>query len=84
MSSAEFTEWMAFYSMEPFGWWADSRGPALVATMIQNRDLREDEQPVKMIDLMANDPPEPQTGPQMAQFARMLTIGLGGEDKKNG
>ena len=49
MSSAEFTEWIAFYGLEPFGWWAESRGPALVATMIQNRDLREDEQPVKMM-----------------------------------
>lgn len=80
MSSAEFSEWMAFYTLEPFGWWANSRGPALIATMIQNRDLREDEDPIQLQDLMANDPPEPrtQTAAEMKSIASMITIANGG------
>lgn len=78
MSSAEFSEWMEFYQLEPFGREADFQGYALTAATIVNRSLQKGEKAVKVDDFMPKDPPPPQTTDQMLQFARMLTIGLGG------
>lgn len=84
MSSEEFGEWIAFYQHEPFGWQAESFGPALVALMIQHRSLGENEEPLKMEDLMVKDDWEPayQSADSMKQLAMAYTIALGGTVKE--
>jgi hypothetical protein len=85
MSSAEFSEWIEFYKLEPFGRDAEYEGHALTAAMVQWRSLGKDEKPVKVEDLMPKEPTpaKPQTSAQMKQFASMMAIaGMGTiEDK---
>jgi hypothetical protein len=81
MSSAEFTEWAAFYSLEPFGRQADFQGHAQTAAMIYNVNRGKNDKPLKVEELMPQEPKEPQTTDQMLQFAKMITIGMGGEAK---
>lgn len=79
MSSAEFSEWIEFYKLEPFGRDADFLGHAQTAAMIQWRSLGKDEKPVKVEDLMPSEPKPPQSVDQMKQMASLLTIGMGGK-----
>ena len=83
MSSLEFSEWIEFYKLEPFGRDADFQGHAQTVAMIYNRTRGKDDKPLKVEDFMPREPDPPQTNDQMLQFAHMLTIGLGGtiEDK---
>jgi hypothetical protein len=81
MSSAEFSEWIAFYELEPFGRQADFQGHAQTAAMIYNVHRGEKDKPIKVEDLMPKEPKPPQTASQMKQFAEMMTIGLGGTIK---
>jgi hypothetical protein len=84
ISSAEFSEWIEFYKLEPFGSDADFEGHAMVATMVHNRTIQDPkkEKPLKVSDLMRKDPDPPQSASQMLQMARMLTIAHGGEVNK--
>lgn len=80
MSSTEFSEWIEFYKLEPFGRDADFEGHALTTAMIQWRSLQKNEKPIKVSDLMPKEPtpPKPQTPAQMKQFAQMMAIaGMG-------
>lgn len=80
MSSAEFSEWIEFYKLEPFGRDADFQGHAQTAAMIYNVNRGKDAKPLKVEDLMPKEstPPKPQTPAQMMQFASMLSAaGLG-------
>jgi hypothetical protein len=79
MSSAEFSEWMVFYELEPFGRNADFQGHALTAAMVQWRSLQKNEKPLKIEELMPKEPTPPQSPDQMKQIARALTIALGGK-----
>ena len=81
MSSLEFSEWIEFYKLEPFGRDADFQGHAQTAAMIYNVNRGKDDKPLKVADLMPQEPKAPQTANQMLQFARMLTIGMGGKVK---
>lgn len=86
MSSAEFSEWMEFYNLEPFGRNAEFEGHALVTSAIVNRSLGKDEKPTSPADFMPKEPepPQPQSVNQMKQFAQMITVGLGGKVGKDG
>lgn len=81
MSSAEFSEWIEFYKLEPFGRDAEFEGHAQTAAMIYNVNRGKDDEPIKVSDLMPKEPtpPQPQTVNQMKQVAQMITIGLGGK-----
>jgi len=78
MSSLEFSEWVEFYKLEPFGRDADFQGHAQTAAMIYNVNRGKDDKPLKVEDLMPKEPAPPQTVSQMKQFAEMMTIALGG------
>jgi hypothetical protein len=77
MSSAEFSEWIEFYKIEPFGRDADFQGHAQTAAMIHNRSLGKNEKALKVEDLMPRIQ-EPQTTDQMIDFARMMTAAMSG------
>jgi hypothetical protein len=80
MSSAEFAEWMAFYSLEPWGFRAEMYGEAQVACILANSSLcRGKDDPVHKIDEFLPHESEPQTPDEMLAFARMTTIAHGGE-----
>ena len=79
MSSVEFSEWVEFYKLEPFGREAEFQGHAQTAAMIYNVNRGKDDKPLKVEDLMPKAPEPPQTVDQMKQFASMMTIALGGE-----
>ncbi|CAB3795493.1 phage tail assembly protein T [Pararobbsia alpina] len=59
MTSAEFGEWIAFYSIEPFGdHIADIRAGTIAASVI-NPQLKKDSTPYKPLDFFQwADPPE--------------------------
>jgi hypothetical protein len=77
MSSSEFSEWLAFAELEPFGWQAEFMGHAQTAATIANVNRGKDDKPYKVTDFMPKEP-EVQTPSQMLQFARMMTVALGG------
>lgn len=77
MSSTEFSEWVEFYKLEPFGRDADFQGHAQTAAMIYNVNRGKDDKPIKVEDLMPQEP-KPQSVSEMVQFAEMMTIALGG------
>ena len=78
MSSLEFSEWLAFYEIEPFGWEAYFVGHAQTAAVIYNVNRGKDGKPLETKDFMPREP-EIQTADQMLQFAAMMTAALGGE-----
>ena len=78
MSSAEFSEWVEFYKLEPFGRDADFQGHAQTAAMVYNVNRGKDDKPLTVAELMPKEPEPPQTANQMRQFAEMMTIALGG------
>jgi hypothetical protein len=78
MSSAEFSEWAAFYTLEPFGRDADFQGHAQTAAMIYNVNRGKNDKPLKVEDLMPKGKAPPQSNEQMLQFASMMTLGMGG------
>ncbi len=83
MSSEEFSEWIAFYELEPFGRYADFQGHAQTAAMVYNVHRGKDDKPIEPDDLMPKEYESPQTVEQMKQIAAAFTLGLGGtiEDK---
>lgn len=76
MSSREFSEWMAFFGLEPFGFEAEFLGHAQTAATIANVN-RGKGKPVKVQDFMPKQH-EQQTPEQMIQFAAMFTAAAGG------
>lgn len=57
MSSRELTEWMAFYSLEPFGYVANLHGHAITASVIAevNRDSEKKSEPFTAQDFIPNE-----------------------------
>lgn len=58
ISSAEFTEWQAFYQIEPFGPEADSWRSAMLASILANvnRDPKKKREPYTIDDFMPGVP----------------------------
>jgi hypothetical protein len=80
MSSQELTEWMAFYSLEPFGREIEMYGHAITASTIANVNRDKNSKPFKPGDFV----PKFQLGEQgvneQLQIAEMFTAALGGSD----
>ena len=74
MSSTEFTEWMAFAQMEPFGWDADQYGHAMTTCMIANVNRGKDDEPYNVSDFMPHEPDPPQEPDDMKKIAEMMTV----------
>lgn len=83
ISSVELTEWMCFSELEPFGADAYYLGPAIVAQTVANVNREKGKKAYKTEDFMPKfGESEPQSADQMMQFAQMMTVALGGEDKR--
>ena len=82
MSSRELTEWIAFANIEPFGADADFLGHAITASTVANVNRPKNKKAYKADEFMPKFEKKQQTVDEMIQFAEMLTIGLGGQDKR--
>lgn len=60
MSSAEFTEWAAFYGLEPWGWEADNWRAGMIASVVANtvRDSKKRRKPFQPADFMPKERPD--------------------------
>lgn len=73
---------MEFARLEPFGTEANFLGHAITAQTVANANRGKGTKAFKTSDFMPDFDKRPQTVDQMVQFARLLTAGLGGEDKR--
>ena len=55
MSSKEFSEWMAYYTIEPFGQWRDNYHATLSASILANVNRGKSQQPYSINDFMYKD-----------------------------
>lgn len=55
LSSTEFTEWMAYYTLEPFGQWRDNWHSAQLASLLYNIN-RGKNKALETADFMYLDP----------------------------
>jgi hypothetical protein len=57
ISSKELTEWIAFYSLEPFGYLAEMHGDAITASTIANanRDPKKKAEPFSANDFLPKE-----------------------------
>lgn len=84
MSSAEFAEWMAYYTLEPFGEERADLRMAVLASLIANanRDPKRRKRAYAPKDFMPQfDRPE-QDWQQQLSIAEMLNAAFGGEDMR--
>lgn len=82
MSSAELTEWLAFYTIEPFGEDTQYLGHAITASTIANVNRGKHGKRYKPDDFMPKFKAKKQTTQEQIAFAAALTQALGGEDKR--
>lgn len=52
MSSAEFSQWVAYYNLHPFGTERENVHSAMIATMIGNANRGQNKPPFKVDDFM--------------------------------
>lgn len=81
VSSAELTEWMQFYNLEPFGSEAGYLGHAITAQVVANVNRGKGQKPYKVQDFLPQFEQKGQTPDQMLAFASMITEALGGENR---
>jgi len=80
ISSRELTEWMIFFSREPFGTEADFLGHGIVASTIANVNRKKGSKAMKPDDFMPKfEKPKQQSTDEMINIAKVFTIALGGE-----
>jgi hypothetical protein len=77
MSSAELTEWLAFYTLEPWGGELDYLGDAIVASTVHNVQ-RGKKAAMKPEDFIPKFRHKAQTISEQINIAAMLTTALGG------
>lgn len=81
VSSRELSEWMAFYTLEPFGTEAYYYGFAIVAATVANAFREKGSKAFSPEDFMPKfEKQKQQTIEEMLQFAEMMTIAHGGQD----
>jgi hypothetical protein len=83
MDSRELTEWMAYYSVEPFGGDTEYYGSAIVAATVANSNRKKGSKAAKPADFIPKFEKQEQTVDGMIQIAQMMTIGLGGQDLRS-
>lgn len=71
MSSAELTEWIAFYGLEPFGGDTEYIGHAITAATVANVN-RGKKKPAKVEDFMPKFEQQAQSIEQQVQIAAMF------------
>lgn len=82
MSSREFVEWMAFYTLEPFGEERDDLRAAVVAKTIVDVNTAKGRR-AKLEDFMPHfDPPVEQDVGDMLQVVEQMNVAFGGVDNR--
>jgi len=82
MSSKELMEWIAFFTLEPFGSEIDFMGHAITASTVANVNRPKGRKAYKPDDFMPKFEKKEQTVDEMIQIAQAMTIAMGGEDKR--
>jgi hypothetical protein len=91
MSALEFAEWMAYYSLEPFGERRADYRSAQIVQMIANVNRGADTGPYPLSDFLpdeiAAEADEPEDEPEenwqaQIQVAEMITAAYGGKDMR--
>ena len=82
MSSRELTEWVLFYSLEPFGNQIDMLGHAITSSTVANVNRQKGRKAYKPEDFMPKFEKQTKSVDEMIQFAQMMTIGMGGKDER--
>lgn len=73
---------MAFAKLEPFGSEANYIGHAITAQTVANVNRPKGKKAFKIDDFMPKFEREEQSVDQMVQVAHMLTMAMGGEDRR--
>lgn len=82
-TSKELTEWMAYYSLEPFGQEAPYVGSAIVSKTVANVHRGKGRPAWKIKDFMPDfTPKKPQTTDEMIGIAAQITAAHGGKDMR--
>ena len=84
ISSAELTEWMAYFKLEPFGTEVDMLGHAITSATIANTNRAKGHKAFEPSDFMPDFEKESksQSTEEMIQFAEYMTAMMGGKDKR--
>lgn len=82
VSSRELTEWMLFYKLEPFGTKANYLGTAIVAKTVADVNRPKGKPPYKVEQFIPDFEEHEQEVDDMLRIAEMMTIAMGGEDKR--
>lgn len=75
MSASQFSRWMVFYSLEPWGFQEENRRVGVIAATTANVAGKTLQRPVKPDDFIPRDPPT------LRQRARKLLHLLGGDPR---
>ena len=75
MSSSEFREWMAYYSMEPFGQWRDNWHFAQLTALMFNVNSGKGNS-LTVDDFMYRDAEAAQDKKDMETLARLNSLGV--------
>ncbi len=74
MSSSEFSEWIEYYQLEPFGQWRDNWHAAQIAALLFNANRGKTQQPLKAQDFMFATEEEQAQRKQDEFFASLASL----------
>jgi len=73
MSSYEFSEWIAYAQIEPFGEYRDDLRSALIASVMANAWRGSKSKPYKIKDFLLNfEPPKQQSWQEMKSIIKQI------------
>ena len=78
ISSQELNEWMAFYTLEPFGADAYYLGHAITASTVANANRGKSTKAMKVQDFMPQFEKKEQGVDEMLNIAAVMTAAMGG------
>jgi len=74
LGSGEFTEWLAFYELEPFGVERDNYHTALLAALIANVHRGKGKPAFKIEDFMLRDPETKKASETQRTIAQLAAL----------
>jgi hypothetical protein len=81
MSSAEFSDWIEFYSMHPFGSERDNLHAAMLAALISNSNRAKGKPPAEVNDFMIMSQQQRKDNETQQFLAGLQAIAVKKEDK---
>ncbi|MBX7237669.1 MAG: DUF4035 domain-containing protein [Caldilineales bacterium] len=82
MSSLEFSEWIAYYNLEPFGLERFDLHAGIVASTIANVNRERNREPYSPLDFMPFQPRPQQSWQDQLALVEQLNILFGGSDTR--